>query len=266
MSENNKEETCEKPNQNFWENKYLTNSTGWDLGEVSPPIKSYIDKLQNKDITILIPGCGNAYEAAYLLNQGFTNVTVIDIAPTLVNHLLSKFKNNLNINIIQGDFFEHQEKYDLIIEQTFFCALPPLMRQKYVWKMHQLLKPKGILMGLLFNRDFDVSPPFGGSLAEYQNLFKNSFDFNVLAVAKNSMEKRQGSELFFEFKRNNKCKVNLYNFERILNAENRVIISQELINGVLNFSFNNDFSELLIVSENGMEQERLNQIVFRQLS
>ena len=27
MSENNKEETCEKPNQNFWENKYLTNST-----------------------------------------------------------------------------------------------------------------------------------------------------------------------------------------------------------------------------------------------
>jgi hypothetical protein len=43
----------------------------------------------NKDIAILIPGCGNTYEAAYLLEQGFTNVTVIDIAPTLVK-ILSK--------------------------------------------------------------------------------------------------------------------------------------------------------------------------------
>jgi hypothetical protein len=48
---------------------------------VSPPIKAYIDTLKNKDIAILIPGCGNTYEAAYLLlEQGFTNVTVIDIA------------------------------------------------------------------------------------------------------------------------------------------------------------------------------------------
>ena len=76
------------------------------------------------------------------------------------------------------------------------------------------------------------------------------------------MEKRQGSELFFEFKRNNKCKVNLYNFERILTAEDRTSISQELkkLDGILNFSFNTDFSELLIVTENALEEERLNKI------
>jgi hypothetical protein len=51
----------------------------------------------------------------YLLEQGFTNVTVIDIAPTLVK-ILSK--NSLTIPAYRfGDFF-NQSEYDLI-EQTF---------------------------------------------------------------------------------------------------------------------------------------------------
>ena len=70
-------------------------------------------------------------------------------------HHLKKFKNNPNIKIVLGDFFAHKGKYDLIIEQTFFCALPPTMRQKFVWKMHQLLADEGKLAGLLFNRAFE---------------------------------------------------------------------------------------------------------------
>jgi len=141
--------SCEKPlDQNYWDSQYQSNTIGWDLGEVSPPLKNYIDTLENKDIRILIPGCGNTYEAEYLLEQGFTNITVIDIAPTLVENLKTKFKDNPNINILLGDFFEHQGMYDVILEQTFFCALPPTMRQKYVWKMHQLLANKGKITGL----------------------------------------------------------------------------------------------------------------------
>ena len=108
------------------------------LGTVSPPIKAYIDTLANKNLRILIPGSGNSYEAEYLLDHGFTNITVIDIAPTLVADLKEKFKNNSNIQIVLGDFFEHKGEYDLIIEQTFFCALPPIVRNNYVLKMHQL--------------------------------------------------------------------------------------------------------------------------------
>ena len=47
--------------QDYWEAQYKTNATGWDLGKVSPPIKSYIDTLENKNITILIPDCGNSH-------------------------------------------------------------------------------------------------------------------------------------------------------------------------------------------------------------
>ena len=191
----------ENSNQTFWDNQYQNNTIGWDLGTISPPIKSYIDTLKNKNIRILIPGCGNSYEAAYLLEQGFTNITVIDIAPTLVENLKTKFKNNSNINIILGDFFEHQGEYDLIIEQTFFCALPPEMREKYVSKMHQLLAKEAKIAGLLFNRTFENGPPFGGSQEEYEILFKNAFNFLKMEVCQNSVAPRAGSELWIEFQK-----------------------------------------------------------------
>ena len=194
--------TCDLPfDQTYWDNQYKTNATGWDLGQVSPPIKNYIDTIENKEAKILIPGCGNTYEAEYLLQQGFTNIIVIDIAPTLVVRLKQKFVNNKNIKVILGDFFEHQGNYDYIIEQTFFCALPPTMRQKYVWKMHQLLSKYGKLIGLLFNREFEVSPPFGGSLKEYEQLFYEAFVFNSISLAANSISARANTELFFEFQK-----------------------------------------------------------------
>jgi len=187
--------------QDYWDKRYITNETGWDLGSISPPIKTYIDTLEDKNTSILIPGCGNSYEAEYLLKRGFTNVSIIDIAPSLVENLRFKFKNNPNIKIVLGDFFDHQGEYDLIIEQTFFCALPPKMRQKYVLKMHQLLSFKGKLVGLLFDKFFEGGPPFGGSKAEYELLFKDYFDFIKMEPSQNSIAPRANSELFIEFQK-----------------------------------------------------------------
>jgi len=63
----------------YWSKRYEENQTGWDIGYPSTPIKTYVDQLENKDLKILIPGAGNAYEAEYLWQQGFKNVHVLDI-------------------------------------------------------------------------------------------------------------------------------------------------------------------------------------------
>ena len=256
--------TCDLPlDQTYWDNQYQANATGWDLGEVSPPIKTYIDTIENKEAKILIPGCGNTYEAEYLLQLGFTNVTVIDIAPTLVENLKLKFAQNKNITIVLGDFFEHQGNYDYIIEQTFFCALPPTMRQRYVWKMHQLLSNYGKLIGLLFNREFEVSPPFGGSLKEYEQLFYKAFVFNSISLAGNSIPSRANTELFFEFQKNNLNQVNLYYFEGITCSGCMNTVSNKFleIDGVLNVSMNYNFSEIIIVSKTEIALNLLQEIV-----
>ena len=180
-------------NKDFWNNRYVNNQTGWDLGEVSPPLKAYVDQLENKSISILIPGAGNAHELAYLLEKGFTNVTIIDIAPKLIQRLKEKY-GLTNATILEGDFFQHQGAYDLILEQTFFCAIHPSQRKDYVQKMHDLLSVNGKLCGVLFNRDFDGGPPFGGSITEYEKLFPTFFDEVSLEICYNSHEARAKNE------------------------------------------------------------------------
>jgi SAM-dependent methyltransferase len=181
----------------YWNKRYADGSTGWDMGEISPPLKEYIDQLANKNIRILIPGCGNSYEAEYLAKNEFKNITLIDIAPALVTALKKKFKKYEGIKILQQDFFKHTGTYDLILEQTFFCAINPALRKDYVKKANALLAKKGKLVGLLFNREFEQEgPPFGGSSKEYKSLFKPYFTFNCFEACYNSHSKRMGAELF----------------------------------------------------------------------
>jgi SAM-dependent methyltransferase len=179
----------------FWEERYLTHQTGWDLGDVSPPLKAYIDQLPRKNIAVCIPGCGYGHEAIYLEQSGFTNVTVID----LVDDALANVKTKApSVRCIHGDFFELEDTFDLIIEQTMFCAIHPSMRSQYVHKIAQLLKPSGKLIGVLFNRDFEGGPPFGGSISEYQQLFTPVFSNFSCEPCYNSIAPRSGSEVFIK--------------------------------------------------------------------
>ena len=184
--------------QNYWSNRYQNNDAPWDMGKVSPPLKEYFDQLTDKNISILIPGCGNAYEAEYLLQSGFTNITLIDISPSLVEKLTNTFSNSSStaINIICGDFFQLNQTFYLIIEQTFFCAIDPSLRPKYADKMQELLNPKGKLVGVFFNRTFEGGPPFSGSKAEYETLFQDKFKINTMEACYNSIGPRSGTELF----------------------------------------------------------------------
>lgn len=256
--------SCDRPlDAAYWEAQYEAKTTGWDLGQVSPPIQAYVDTVSNKNSRILIPGCGNSYEAEYLLEQGFSNITVIDIAPTPLAVLKEKFKNNPNIKIVLGDFFEHQGKYDLIIEQTFFCALPPTMRQKYVWKMHQLLAEEGILSGLLFNRMFESGPPFGGSKEEYEQLFTSTFDFIKINLSENSAAPRANSELSIELTKNGQVVVNLYQLKGFGFSDSMEKLTKKLltVDGVLKVSISGNFTDLLLVSRNDITIETLQQVI-----
>lgn len=187
----------------YWSSRYQSNTTGWDLGKVSPPLKAYIDQLENKNLKILIPGGGNSYEAEYLHLQGFKNVYVIDLALEPLHNLLQRNPTFPKSHLIQGDFFELQNNFDLILEQTFFCALPPKRRGDYAIKMAELLEPQGKLCGLLFDTEFEKEgPPFGGSKLEYLTYFSPFFKIKILASSYNSIAPRKGKELFFIFIKN----------------------------------------------------------------
>ncbi len=179
----------------YWSSRYEQQQTGWDIGYVSTPLKTYIDQLEDTSVSILIPGCGHAHEAAYLLEKGFNNITLVDIAEVQIQNLRKQFAA-ANIEILHTDFFQLEGQFDLIIEQTFFSAIHLSHREAYVNKMGQLLKPRGKLVGLLFNAESESGPPFGGTKKEYERLFSKSFHIRVMDSCYNSIEPRFGRELF----------------------------------------------------------------------
>ena len=192
-----------KLDKSYWEARYQQHEMGWDIGYISTPLKTYIDQLQNKDIKILVPGAGNGYEAAYLLRNGFEQTYVVDIAAQPLQRIQERNPDFPEHQLLETDFFELEEEgFDLVLEQTFFCALDPSLRPKYADKMFDILKPGGLLAGLLF--DFPLTPegpPFGGSREEYLSLFSDKFRIHKLERAYNSIPPRQGKELIFIFEK-----------------------------------------------------------------
>ncbi|WPP50257.1 class I SAM-dependent methyltransferase [Catalinimonas niigatensis] len=183
--------------ENYWSQKYQNQHTEWDMGHVSPPIQFYIEQITNKNLTILIPGSGNAYEASFLYKKGFENTFILDIS----SEPLHKFKNNNpefpENQVLHQDFFLFEGLFDLILEQTFFCALHPNLRPQYVEKMLSLLRSGGKLVGVLFDDPlFHDHPPFGGNKEEYLAYFQPFFKIITFERCYNSIAARQNRELF----------------------------------------------------------------------
>jgi len=187
----------------YWEERYSSAQTGWDIGHVSPPIKAYVETLENKKLKILVPGAGNAYEAEFLYRSGFTNVWVVDWAKAPLVNLANRCADFPQEQLLQANFFDlEQGGFDLIIEQTFFCALRPELRPTYARKMAELLKPKGKLVGLLFDAPLNSDrPPFGGTKEAYLPLFRPYFNFHTFGRCYNSIGPRQGRELFIQLQK-----------------------------------------------------------------
>lgn len=188
----------------YWNQRYLKDNTPWDIGYASPPITEFFKGGITTDTRVLIPGAGNAHEAGWLWENGYTNVWVADIAEQPLRNLQAKYPSFPAAQLLHTDFFNLEDQFDLIVEQTFFCALPPDWRKKYVQQMKSLLKPGGQLVGLLF--DFPLTeegPPFGGSHQEYKDLFTDHFEIIKMERSFNSIKPRQDREIFINLRVDN---------------------------------------------------------------
>lgn len=188
--------------EQYWSERYRNNDISWDAGSITTPLKEYFDQLENKNISILIPGAGNSYEAEYLFKQGFTDVTVIDISEEPLKNISNRLPDFPRSKLLYEDFFKHNGKYDLIIEQTFFCAIDPSLRSSYVAKSHSLLREGGKLAGVLFDAPLNTDhPPFGGTAEKYRKLFAPYFKLIIFGPCYNSIKPRAGKELFINLLR-----------------------------------------------------------------
>jgi len=182
---------------NYWNSRYRNDDVPWDASAITTPIKEYIDQLTNKSLRILIPGCGHAHEAEYLFRQGFTAVYVCDWAEQSLLNFSERVPDFPKDQLLCTDFFAIDQKFDLVIEQTFFCTLEQLEQRKaYARKVRDLLSEGGKLVGLFFEMEKADGPPFGGNREQYQAIFEGLFSDVSFESAYNSIKPRAGKELF----------------------------------------------------------------------
>ncbi|MFT6933957.1 MAG: SAM-dependent methyltransferase [Maribacter sp.] len=185
----------------YWTERYVNQKTGWDIGYPSTPLKAYIDQLTDKSIKILVPGAGNGYEAQYVWEQGFKNVVVIDISEVPLKEFKKRNPKFPKDQLLHGNFFEHHESYDLILEQTFFCSFVPTDENRNAYAQHvaSLLTPTGKLVGVWFVfplTDDMEKRPFGGNKALYLSYLNPYFNTVTFESCYNSIAPRHEKELF----------------------------------------------------------------------
>tara|TARA_A100001011_G_scaffold374540_1_gene435141 strand:- start:6038 stop:6640 length:603 start_codon:yes stop_codon:yes gene_type:complete len=194
-------------NDKFWNQCYIDSNTGWDIGKVTPVFKHWADNLEKKS-KILVPGAGNGYDPLYFSSIGH-DVTAVDFSKEAVNKMKSVAKKDkLNLDIIQRDFFdlidEYKNKFDYVVEYTFYCAIDPQNRDKYIDTMHSLLNDNGFLVGLFLPLKKDISesgPPFAVREKEIEERFSKKFDLFDSYMHSLSIDARKENEKYFIFKK-----------------------------------------------------------------
>ena len=176
-----------------WQGHYESNDLGWDLGHVAPPFVKLWEEGKLPVGKALVPGCGRGHEVIFLAENGF-EVTAIDFSNGAVTYLERALEErSLSGRVLHQDFFgldnSHDGIYDLVLEQTFFCAIAPRQRQDYVRNVTRILKPGGMLVGLFYHTDKEGGPPYNTTRADITvNFAKN---FKILELDKTTLSAAQ---------------------------------------------------------------------------
>ncbi|MFQ5673281.1 MAG: methyltransferase domain-containing protein [Nitrospinales bacterium] len=181
-----------------WQKHYDTGDLRWDLGEVSPPFARLWREKKLRPGKTIVPGCGRGHEVVFFAERGF-DVTGVDFSPGAVTCLTDALsQKGLRANVLLADFFEldsaHDSCYDLVLEQTFFCAIAPSARALYVETVHRLLQANGLLVALFYETNEEGGPPYHTGYADIPRLFSRHFAIEHLEKTPHSIERRRGRE------------------------------------------------------------------------
>ncbi|MBI3596408.1 MAG: methyltransferase domain-containing protein [Nitrospirae bacterium] len=201
-----------EPDAAFWAKLYRVGDTGWDQGGPSPGLVDFLKDdvgarraMPLRSGCALVPGCGHGHDARALASAGF-DVIGLDVVKSAVREAarLAKSEGLTGIRFEQADFFDLsgilRGPYDLIFENTFFCAIDPGLRDRYVETAANLLHPGGFLLGIFYNIQPETGPPFGVTREELIERFGHRFTLALDRVPR-SISRREGKELLMLWQR-----------------------------------------------------------------
>lgn len=172
------------PTPDFWQQRFDTQTTGWDRGAPSPQLLAWLDSGALQPCRIAVPGCGSGWEVVELARRGF-EVVGIDYTAAAVERTRAKLQaQGLAAEVVQADVLAYQPTapFDAIYEQTCLCALYPEHWVRYADQLHAWLKPGGMLWALFVQQPRPASvqegriegPPYHCDINGMRALFREA--------------------------------------------------------------------------------------------
>jgi SAM-dependent methyltransferase len=190
----------------FWEEIYQGGRAGWDLGGPTPAFVRLLEAGKFAPGRMLVTCAGRGHDAREFARHGF-QVDAVEFAQDPVHDMQALADPRAPVRIFQSDLFtlprELDGQYDYVLEYTCYCAINPRRRAEYADLIARLLKPRGILIALIFPTTVHPGgPPFYAPISEVLDLFQ-SRGFNVLQqeVPSDSVQQRKGSEELLIFQK-----------------------------------------------------------------
>lgn len=189
----------------FWEERYQSGSTRWDLGQPAPPFVSLLDSAdapQPGKMAVL--GAGRGHDALLFADRGF-EVIGFDFAPSAIEAAAQAAQaRNLTAQFLQRDIFalasEFAHRFDYVLEHTCFCAIELEQRDAYIELVQAILRPQGEFIGLFWAHGRPGGPPFGTTPEEILQRFSRRFEILSFTPVTNSVEGRKNEEYLARFR------------------------------------------------------------------
>ena len=195
------EDSATEEHGGVWSRLWDQLHTPWDRSQSSPALVELLDDDKvalftdtNKIRTALVPGCGRGYDVLYLARAlrryTFERAVGLEISSGAVKAASHYFAEQLDptvkghASVLLGDFFDStqawstRQKYDLVYDYTFLCALHPSRRQDWARRMVEVTTDDGVLITLQhpLHAKHEGGPPFSLTPEIYDDLLLPHFD------------------------------------------------------------------------------------------
>ena len=195
----------------YWENRWITNQTGWHRSVYNDLMVKYWPELGiPTDSKVLVPLCGKSLDMLWLAEKGhaivgieFTRVAVErffsenNLEHTIVKHpSYIEFSSDLytilngNILAIPSDLIQAEAWYD----RAAMIAINPDLREDYVSQIRQQTKvgAVGLLITYSYPQEEMEGPPFSLNNDDVFQLFQDGFRVECLETIELEDEKERG--------------------------------------------------------------------------
>ena len=193
----------ENPDTNlpqYWNERYLTDQTGWDMGTPTPAFVELLESKQYEPGKTLVLGCGKGHDAVLFAQHGF-QVTAIDFSAEAIKHTMQRAQEKgVKIEFVHEDVFDYSlgisEEFDYVVEYVTYCAIHPAQRAEFAAMIPSLMRPSGRFIALFFPLDERAGgPPFAISMDEVNRLFGKKLELVSIEPPSRSISPRKGKEL-----------------------------------------------------------------------